>query len=162
MEDGVGISFGQLSLNRNFDGGEAHKFLLCQSCCTTPLNPIPSLTTELLLGNNPYPAGLSEWAFTESHQMNFTKVRKTAFTTELRWAQGQPFAYVVSLRHVACSGISSFNSWVSESWGPARGTGRVPTLALGARPSVSTGNRDVCVPPKMVAETSVALTKNAL
>ena len=26
-------------------------------------------------------------------------------------------------------------------------------------PSVSTGNRDLCVPPKIVAETSVALTK---
>ena len=126
MEDGVGISFGPLSLNGNFDGGEARKFLSCRStCCMTPLFPIPTLTTELLLVSNPYPtapAGLSEWAFTESHQMNFTKVCKTAFTTELRWTQGQPFACVVSLRHIACIGISAvthfFNSRVSEGWGP--------------------------------------------
>ena len=58
--------------------------------------------------------------------MNFTKVRKTAFTTELRWTQGQPFACVVSLRHIACIGISAvahfFNRWAS---GPA-GVGPSP------------------------------------
>ena len=32
-------------------------------------------------------------------------------------------------------------------------------LGIPMSPSVSTGNRDVCVPPKMVAETSVALYK---
>ena len=118
-----------LPLNGNLDGGQTRKFLSHRSCCTTPLTPIPALTTELLLVSNPYPttpAGLSAWAFTKSHQMNFTKVRKTAFTTELRWAHGQPFACVVSLGHVACSGISAvihfFNRWAPR---PAR-VGAVP------------------------------------
>ena len=51
-----------LPLNENFDGGEARKFLSRRFCCTTPLTPIPALTTELLLVSNPYsttPAGLS-------------------------------------------------------------------------------------------------------
>ena len=113
-----------LPLNGNLDGGQTRKFLSHRSCCTTPLTPIHALTTELLLVSIPYPttpAGLSVWAFTKSHQMNFTKVRKTAFTTELRWAHGQPFACVVSLGHVACSGISAvihfFNRWAQR---PAR------------------------------------------
>ena len=59
----MGTSFESLSLNQNFDGGEARKFLSYRSCCMTLLNPIPALTTELLLVCNPYPttpAGLSE------------------------------------------------------------------------------------------------------
>ena len=59
----MGISFESLSLNQNFDGREARKFLSYRSCCVTLLNPIPTLTTELLLVCNPYPktpAGLSE------------------------------------------------------------------------------------------------------
>ena len=51
----MGISFESLSLNQNFDGGKAPKFLSYRSCCTTLLDPIPALTTELLLV-----AGLSE------------------------------------------------------------------------------------------------------
>ena len=59
----MGISFELLSLNQNFVGGEARKFLSYRSCCTTLLNPVPALTTELLLVRNPNPttpAGLSE------------------------------------------------------------------------------------------------------
>ena len=51
-----------LPLNGNLDGGQTRKFLSHRSCCTTPLTPIPALTTELLLVSNPYPttpAGLS-------------------------------------------------------------------------------------------------------
>ena len=51
-----------LPLNGNLDGGQMRKFLSHCSCCTTPLTPIPALTTELLLVSNPYPttpAGLS-------------------------------------------------------------------------------------------------------
>ena len=51
-----------LPLNGNLDGSQTRKFLSHRSCCTTPLTPIPALTTELLLVSNPYPtnpAGLS-------------------------------------------------------------------------------------------------------
>ena len=51
-----------LPVNGNLDGGQRRKFLSRRSCCTTPLTPIPILTTELLLVSNPYPttpAGLS-------------------------------------------------------------------------------------------------------
>ena len=109
----------------------------------TLLNPIPTLTTELLLVRNPYPtilAGLSGWAFTESHQMNFTEVRKTAFTTELRWTKGQPFACVVSLRHITCIGISAvahfFNRWAPRPAGLGaipRGSHHARSGAAGAR-----------------------------
>ena len=121
-----------LPLNGNLDGGQTRKFLSRRSWCMTLLTPIPALTTELLLVSNPYPttpAELSAWAFTVSHQMNFTKVRKTAFTTELRWTHGQPFACVVSLGHVACSGISAVTHFFHR-WAP--GLVRVGAIPRGS------------------------------
>ena len=72
------------SLNGNLNGGQACK--LPSRCLRrpTPLAPISTLTTEPMLVRNPCPTtptGLSVRAFTEPHQVNFTIVCKTTFTT---------------------------------------------------------------------------------
>ena len=100
--------------------------------------------------------GLSE---TEEKQlMNLMRdeamlTARTKLLEELRAAGNSGISLVRGLKKSA--GWLGPNELVQSQARPT------PTLAFGARPSVSTGNRGVCVPPKMVAETSVALT-NAL
>ena len=98
-----------------------------QSCClfVTPTpQPLQGWVSEPL-------RSLTRWN---------TKVRKTAFTTEPRWTQGQPFACVVSLRHIACISISAvahlFNRWAPRPGGGVpRGPhyGRLGPQGLGLR-----------------------------
>ena len=96
-----------LSLKGNFNSGQTRELLSHRPIRTAPRSMVPA-PTEPLLVIGPYtaaPAGSGEWALAESHQMNSTEARKTAFAAELRWAQGQPFACVATLGHVVCSNI---------------------------------------------------------
>ena len=58
--------------------------------------------------------------------MNPTKVSKTAFTAEPRRAYGQPLASIVSLRHVACSGITTVATSLNRRIPRAVRVGAVP------------------------------------
>ena len=104
----VGYTPRWLSLKGNFNSGQTRELLSHRPIRTAPRSMVPAPTKEPLLVIGPYtaaPAGSGEWALAESHQMNSTEARKTAFVAKLRWAQGQPFACVATLGHVACSDI---------------------------------------------------------